>query len=161
MDSSKSFLEREGTMSRTRIVILQMREIIYTAIFAGLGILLLIILFFMFWPDGKDESKEQVDNEKTAVYEAGVYNKEMTVGDSVINLQVVLDEEQVKSVEMTNLDDTVSAMYPLMKPSVESISNQLASGVSLDEVVLSDEGQYTEKMILNEVDSVLDEHKAK
>jgi len=148
-------------MSRTRIVILQMREIIYTAIFAGLGILLLIILFFMFWPDGKDENKEQADNGKTAVYEAGVYSKQMTVGDSVINLQVVLDEEQVKSVEMINLDDTVSAMYPLMKPSVESISNQLASGVSLDEVVLSDEGQYTEKMILNEVDSVLDEHKAK
>jgi hypothetical protein len=138
-----------------------MREIIYTAVFVGLGILLLIILFFMFWPDGKDENKEQADNGKTAVYEAGVYSKQMTVGDSVINLQVVLDEEQVKSVEMINLDDTVSAMYPLMKPSVESISNQLASGVSLDEVVLSDEGQYTEKMILNEVDSVLDEHKAK
>ena len=148
-------------MSRTRIVILQMRDIIYTAVFVGLGILLLIILFFMFWPDGKDENKEQADNGKTAVYEAGVYSKQMTVGDSVINLQVVLDEEQVKSVEMINLDDTVSAMYPLMKPSVESISNQLASGVSLDEVVLSDEGQYTEKMILNEVDSVLDEHKAK
>lgn len=148
-------------MSRTRIVILQMREIIYTAVFVGLGILLLIILFFMFWPDGKEENKEQADNGKTAVYEAGVYSKQMTVGDSVINLQVVLDEEQVKSVEMINLDDTVSAMYPLMKPSVESISNQLASGVSLDEVVLSDEGQYTEKMILNEVDSVLDEHKAK
>ena len=148
-------------MSRTRIVILQMREIIYTAVFVGLGISLLIILFFMFWPDGKDENKEQADNGKTAVYEAGVYSKQMTVGDSVINLQVVLDEEQVKSVEMINLDDTVSAMYPLMKPSVESISNQLASGVSLDEVVLSDEGQYTEKMILNEVDSVLDEHKAK
>lgn len=148
-------------MSRTRIVILQMRETIYTAVFVGLGILLLIILFFMFWPDGKDENKEQADNGKTAVYEAGVYSKQMTVGDSVINLQVVLDEEQVKSVEMINLDDTVSAMYPLMKPSVESISNQLASGVSLDEVVLSDEGQYTEKMILNEVDSVLDEHKAK
>ena len=148
-------------MSRIRIVILQMREIIYTAVFVGLGILLLIILFFMFWPDGKDENKEQADNGKTAVYEAGVYSKQMTVGDSVINLQVVLDEEQVKSVEMINLDDTVSAMYPLMKPSVESISNQLASGVSLDEVVLSDEGQYTEKMILNEVDSVLDEHKAK
>ena len=80
-------------MSSPRIVILQMRAIIYTAIFAGLGILLLIILFFMFWPDGKDENKERADSEKTAVYEAGIYNKEMTVGDSVINLQVVLDEE--------------------------------------------------------------------
>ncbi|HBA97614.1 MAG TPA: hypothetical protein DCZ23_05860, partial [Lachnospiraceae bacterium] len=104
-------------MSRTRIIILQMREIIYTAIFVGLGILLLVVLFFMFWPDGKDENNERAssENEKTAIYEAGVYNKEMTIGDSVINLQVILDEEQVKSVEMTNLDDTVSAMYPLMK----------------------------------------------
>lgn len=140
-----------------------MREIIYTAIFVGLGILLLIILFFMFWPDGKDESNERAGNEseKTAIYEAGVYNKEMTIGDSVINLQVILDEEQVKSIEMTNLDDTVSAMYPLMKPSVKLISDQLVAGASVDEVVLSDEGQYTEKMILNEVSSVLSEHKVK
>ncbi len=148
-------------MSRTRIIILQMREIIYTAIFVGLGILLLVVLFFMFWPDGKDENNERAssENEKTAIYEAGVYNKEMTIGDSVINLQVILDEEQVKSVEMTNLDDTVSAMYPLMKPSVKSISDQLVAGASVDEVVLSDEGQYTEKMILNEVSSILNEHK--
>ncbi len=150
-------------MSRTRIIILQMREIIYTAIFVGLGILLLIILFFMFWPDGKDEGGKSAsnENEKTAIYEAGIYNKEMTIGDNVINLQVILDEEQVKSIEMTNLDDTVSAMYPLMKPSVKLISDQLVSGASVDEVVLSDEGQYTEKMILNEVSSVLNEHKVK
>lgn len=145
-------------MSRTRIVILQMKEIIYTAIFAGLGILLLVILFFMFWPDGKDEKAEHTENETSAIYDAGVYNSEIAIGDSVINLQVTLDKDHVKSVEMTNLDDTVSAMYPLMQPSVESISNQLAAGVSIDEVVLSDDGQYTEKMILSEVDKVLDEH---
>ncbi len=31
-------------MSKTKIVILQMRELIYTAIFVGLGIILLILL---------------------------------------------------------------------------------------------------------------------
>ena len=35
-------------MSRTRIVIFQMKEIIYTAVFVGLGILLLVLL--MLWP---------------------------------------------------------------------------------------------------------------
>ena len=44
-------------MPKTRIVILRMREVIYTAIFVGLGILLLIILFFMFWP-GKDRGSQ-------------------------------------------------------------------------------------------------------
>ena len=43
-------------MSRTRIVIFQLKEIIYTAIFVGLGILLLILLFFMFWPGKGKES---------------------------------------------------------------------------------------------------------
>ena len=37
--------------SRTKIVVLHMKEIIYTAIFAALGILLIILLFIMFRPD--------------------------------------------------------------------------------------------------------------
>ncbi len=146
-------------MSRTRIVILQMKEIIYTAIFVGLGILLLAVLFFIFAPDGKDAADVSDKGDSDAVYEAGVYNSELTIGDNVVNLQVTLDENQVKSVEIINLDDTVSAMYPLMKPSVKEISNQLSTGVSTEEVVLSKEGQYTQKMILDAVDTVTDEHK--
>ena len=41
--------------SRTKIVVLRMKEIIYTAIFIGLGILLITLLFIMFGP-GKDTS---------------------------------------------------------------------------------------------------------
>ena len=36
--------------SRTKIVVLRMKEIIYTAIFIGLGILLVMLLFIMFRP---------------------------------------------------------------------------------------------------------------
>jgi hypothetical protein len=38
--------------SRTRIVVLHMKEIIYTAIFAALAILLIILLIVMFRPSG-------------------------------------------------------------------------------------------------------------
>ena len=48
-------------MSRTRIVIFQMKEIIYTAVFVGLGILLLVLLFFMFWP-GKGKGQNFFDD---------------------------------------------------------------------------------------------------
>ena len=150
-----------------------MKEYTYRKVFCILSILLIIIIFNIFLHNSKneneeyansqktttDKNEEYVDNEKTIIYEAGVYNKKITLGNSIINLQVVLDEYQVKSVEITNLDDTISALYPLMESSVKSISNQLAAGVLLDEVVLSDEGQYTEKIILNEVDNVLYEHK--
>lgn len=146
-------------MSKTRIVILQLRELIFTAIFVGLGILLLILLFIMFWP-GKDGKKEEasLSNQTEKEYEAGVYTQELQVGDATLNLQLSLDEDCIKSVEIVNLDESVETMYPLMQPTVEEISNQLAAGKSMDEIVVSEESQYTEKVIVDAVSSMIKEH---
>ena len=40
--------------SRTKIVVLHMKEIIYTVIFAILAILLILLLVFMFFPNDKE-----------------------------------------------------------------------------------------------------------
>ena len=47
--------------SKTRIVVFHMKEIIYTAIFAALGILLVLLLLFMFLPDhsGKKQTSKE------------------------------------------------------------------------------------------------------
>ena len=37
--------------SRTKIIVLHMKEIIYTAVFAVLGIVLILLLLFMFLPE--------------------------------------------------------------------------------------------------------------
>ena len=36
--------------TKTKIVVLHMKEMIYTLVFAGLGILLILLLIFMFLP---------------------------------------------------------------------------------------------------------------
>ncbi len=48
-------------MAKTKIIVLQMKEIIYTAIFVGLGILLILLLTFMFLPD-KDEKGSELSS---------------------------------------------------------------------------------------------------
>lgn len=155
-------------MSRTRIVIFQLKEIVYTAIFVGLGILLLILLFFMFWPGkGKDSasisspsaiSKDAASNgDHTSSYKAGVYNSELTLGDTAIHIQVALDSDHVKSVELVNLKDSVETMYPLIKPAVKEISDQLAQNISPEEVVLSDDSPYTSQLILDKVTEIMQE----
>ena len=148
-------------MSNTKIVVLRMKEIIYTVVFAGLGILLLVVLFFMFWSGDEDKETTGMVSSEEKIYSAGIYTKEMSLGDSKVELQVTLDEDRVKAVTIVGLDETVSAMYPLMKPSVENISNQLAAGVDIDSVELSDESQYTEKMIINEIKEIVNENTAK
>ena len=141
-------------MSRTRIVIFQLKEIIYTAIFVGLGILLLILLFFMFWPGKGKESagttttpssvSGQSADTGSAKYIAGVYTSKLTLGDAKINLKVSLDQDRVKSVEV-------------IKPAVKEISDQLAQNVAPDQVVLSDDSPYTSQLILDTVCQVMNE----
>ena len=154
-------------MSKTKIVVLRMQEVVYTAVFVGLGILLLIVLFFMFGRQNSPKSEStqsNISNESStykndAVYRAGIYESQFVIGENTINLEVALDEEQVKSVKVKNLDESVETMYPLMKSAVKDVSKQLSSGVSIDEVVLSKNSMYTEKLVLDAVKTVLDEQK--
>ena len=46
-------------MAKTKIVVIQMKELIYTAIFAGLGILLIVLLIIMFLPDKSNKEKRE------------------------------------------------------------------------------------------------------
>jgi len=59
--------------AKTKIVVLHMKELIYTAIFVGLGILLVVLLLFMFLP-----KKEKDKSVETMKYVAGVYTSFMT-----------------------------------------------------------------------------------
>ena len=158
-------------MSRTRIVIFQLKEIIYTAIFVGLGILLLILLFFMFWPGKEKETastaspssisssrKSTVSN--SGKYVAGVYSSELTLGESKISLRISMDPDRVKSVEVVNLQESVETMYPLIKPAVKEISDQLARDIAPDQVVLSNDSPYTSQLILDTVCQVMNEASA-
>jgi len=43
--------------SKTKIVVLHLKELIYTGIFAVLGILFIILLIIMFVPKNKEENK--------------------------------------------------------------------------------------------------------
>ena len=72
--------------AKTKIVVLHMKEMIYTLIFAGLGILLILLLIFMFLP------KESKKTAETMNYVAGVYTSTIQFNDNTIDVQVVVDE---------------------------------------------------------------------
>ena len=51
----------------------------------------------------------------------------------------------------------METMYPLIKPAVKEISDQLAQNVAPDQVVLSDDSPYTSQLILDAVCQVMNE----
>lgn len=142
-------------MAKTKIVVIQLKEIIYTAIFAVLGILLILLLIFMF--SGKDKEDVATD---TKLYKAGVWTSSIPLSDTVINLEVILDEDHIKSVRIVNIDETITTMYPLVAPALEEISAQLSNGVPIDLLELKDDSRYTQTLLIEAIKVVLDKAKA-
>ncbi|HPU63212.1 MAG TPA: hypothetical protein PK304_03575 [Mobilitalea sp.] len=142
-------------MAKTKIVVIQLKEIIYTVIFAALGILLILLLIFMF--SGKDKEDVATD---TKLYKAGVWTTSIPLSDTVINLEVILDEDHIKSVRIVNIDETITTMYPLVEPALEEISAQLSNGVPIEQLQLKDDSKYTQTLLIEAIKVVLEKAKA-
>lgn len=136
--------------AKTKIVVLHMKELIYTLIFAGLGVLLVILLLFMFLP-----GKTKGDDVPTMNYVAGVYTSSVMVGDNSVDVQVIVDESRIQSISLVNLDEAVTTMYPLVQPALESIEEQVILNQSTEGITYSTENQYTSVVLLNAIENAL------
>lgn len=136
-------------MSNTKIIVLQKKELIYTGIFAALLLFFVLILILMFGPGQKEQTKE------TAQYIPGVYTSELALNDTLLNIEVVVDENHINSVSFSNLDDSVAAMYPLLEPALTDLETQLCNNVSLDSVTTSEGSKYTQTLLLDSIKHAL------
>lgn len=141
-------------MAKTKIVVIQMKELIYTAIFAGIGVLLIVLLIIMFVPSGS--KKEKTGSDTASIYTPGVYTSQIELGDTTLHLEVAVDADQIKSVALVNMEESVTTMYPLVKPSLESIEKELIAGTSLDDIPLSEKSKYTESLLIEGIRTALE-----
>jgi uncharacterized protein with FMN-binding domain len=105
---------------------------------------------------GKD--KEDVASE-TKLYKAGVWNSSIPLSDTVINLEVVLDENHINSVRIVNIDETITTMYPLVEPALDEISAQLSKDIPIDQIELRDDSKYTQTLLIEAIKAALDKAK--
>ena len=143
-------MRRLKMSAKTKIVVLHMKELIYTLIFAGLGILLIFLLLFMFLP-----GKEDGESVETMRYVAGVYTSSIQFGEHAVDMQVIVDENRIQSVSMVNLDETVETMYPLMEPALENIADQVVEKQTTEGITYSADYQYTSVVLLNAIENAL------
>ena len=137
--------------AKTRIWVFHMKELIYTAVFIVLGIFLLLLMIFMFSGSPEQEAAAEVPSR----YTAGVYTASMILGGNSVEIAVTVDEDYISSIEFRQLDETVSAMYPLMEPSLESLSEQICASQSLENISYSEDSQYTSLMLVSAIQTAL------
>ena len=135
--------------SKTKIVVLRMKEVIYTGIFIGLALLLLILCFIMFRPAKKEASTS------SGLYIPGLYSASLTLGNEQVNVEVTVDSDQILDVSLVHLNEAVSTMYPLMQPSMEELAPQILSTQSTENLTFPESSRYTCSALLKAVDTAL------
>ena len=125
-----------------------MKEIIYTAIFVLLGIILLILLAIMFLPNKENHSKQP--------YSPGIYTSSVKLNNTDFEIEVLVDSSHINAIRFTNLDESVETMYPLMQPTIEYIAEQIYDTQSLENIKHSSESPYTSQVILKAIENALE-----
>ena len=195
--------------ANTKIVVLRRKELLYTGIFAALGVLFVILLLMLLLP-GKDTdassgtsdspdgtaATEMPDNvadlgrssqfsaaedaSTGAVADAepvldsasgsagtdntyipGIYTTELILGSETVNVEVIVNDHAITSLSLANPDETLTTMYPLLEPTMDSLSEQICETQDLSQVTYSAETRYTSLVLLEAVKASLEKAKPK
>lgn len=151
---------------KTKIFVLHMKEVIYTCIFLFLGLIFLILLAIMFLPDKHTSPSSavitQTETDTSFVspsdlkqYTPGIYTAALEVSGNTMEIQLILEDNVVTDVRFTQLDEAVETMFPLFTPVLENISEQLKSGIPLDEITYEDSQKYTATILLGAIETIM------
>ncbi len=142
--------------SKTKIVVLHMKEIVYTCIFLVLAAMMAILLFIMFRPEKDQETASSaVETAEPDRYVPGVYTTAIELGDSSFDVQVTVDSNHINAIELVNLSETTAVMYPLMEPALDQLATQIYQTQSTDNITCSEDNKYTSALLLEAIKSSL------
>jgi len=146
--------------AKTKIVVLHMKELIYTGIFVALGILLIILLLAMFLPGNGKSGEETAAVSATTLYIPGIYTTELVLGGQAVDVEVIVEQDAITSIRLVNLSEAVTTMYPLLQPTFDTICQQVYENQSLEGISYSDDSKYTSLVLLEAIQNSLDKASA-
>ena len=151
---------------KTKILVLHMKEVIYTGIFIFLGIIFLILLAIMFLPNRtavnspvntENVTESAADSSHlSGEYTPGIYSAALEVSGSTLEMQVIIEQSGITDVSFTHLDEAIETMYPLFTPVLDHIAEQLKNGVALEDITYEDSQKYTANVLLSAIENVLE-----
>lgn len=138
---------------RTKILVLKLKEIVYTLIFAALAVILIILLFLIF--TGKSKKNNAAPTASQTFF-PGVYTSSIILSSSPVDIEVTVDSSQIKSISLVNTSKSVETMYPLISSSLDSIASQVIRNNSTDNITYQNDSRYTSIVLVKAINEALD-----
>ena len=146
--------------SQTRIVILKMRTVIYTGIFIFMVLVLGVLFYLMFGRQSHNTAESAspavspVSN-PTSLYSPGCYNSVMKLGNDSVNVSVSVSKDLIESIQLNDVSKETSKAYPLLKPALKSLNEQILAAQSIEYLTYDETMQYTQTALKDTISMAL------
>ena len=137
--------------SKTKIIVLHMKEVVYTAVFLALALILLVVFLIMF--SGKKDSASA----ENARYIPGIYTSTISLGNQTFDVQVNVEQDRITAISLNNLSETTAAMYPLMEPALDSIASQIYVNQTTEGLIYGEDDRYTSELLVSAINQALEQ----
>ena len=137
-------------MGSTKFVVVKAKELAKTAVFAILGVIIIVGLITFFLHMGDDEN--------TGMYRDGTYYGEMETGGETTVIAVEIENGEIVAVSAEETSEAVAVFYPLLTSVVEEVGGKVISSQSLT-VEVSPENAYSAQIVLDAVAECLEKAK--
>ena len=137
-------------MGSTKFVVVKAKELVKTAVFAILGVIILVGLITFFLHMGDDEN--------TGMYRDGTYYGEMYTGSDVTQVAVKIKHDEIISVSMEEPTEVVTVFYPLLEKTAEKVAEEVIATQSLS-IEVEPESAYSAQLVLDAIAACLEQAK--
>lgn len=129
-------------------MVVKLREVIKTGVFAILGVIILGVIIYLFIP--KNDGKTS--------YNPGVYSSEIILHSNPVLVEVIVSKDEILDISLLNMGETQEVFYPLFTDSIDEVSREIIKNQSTDIESTVDKSMTTE-ILLKAVDKALEEAK--
>lgn len=130
-------------MQHTKFVVVKMRELLKTAVFAVLGVIILVGLITFFLRMGAGE--------ETGQYRDGTYEAAVQLGTEQAVVSVEINDGKIAQVTMQEMAESVAVMYPMVESTMDEIAAQVIQNQSAQQVDVSSQQTYSAQVLLDAV----------
>lgn len=92
----------------------------------------------------------------SVTYSPGVYTSSLMLNGNPVDIQVTVDSDNINSIELVNMSESVQTMYPMLAPSFDEIKNAVIQRGTTADITYDSSNKYTANLLLGAIQNALD-----
>lgn len=137
-------------MNKTKILVLHSKMVVL-GIVAFFILLISIIMLIISLFNKSDATSASLGSK----YTPGVYTASITLSGNPLDVEVCVDENNIRSITLKNTNDYIETMYPLLNNTLETLSNQIYVSNTTENIQADSNNQYTSMLLLDAINEAL------